>query len=107
MNEDYNPTVFFGEPYPSREWCAPVYEGATEIPTPVGETCLDCDESIEQGDRGFRQLYVGGDGTSHWCYYHHECSIRSVLGSAKHQRGEYPTRREAARAALAEFEKWQ
>jgi hypothetical protein len=111
---------YFGEPYPSREYPAPMFEDGIEVPTPIGEPCLRCDEPIDEDDRGVLMPYLAADGKAHMVAFHFECHVRSTIGSVKHQRGEcgcatgdfqtdddaeYPTRREAARAALAELER--
>jgi hypothetical protein len=115
---------FFGEPYPTRLLPAPIYEDISEVPTPIGLLCFSCDELIEDGDRGFIQsCVIRTDEHGEYVHtrepIHHECHMRSVVGSVKHQRGEcgcatgdfsgdddaeYATRREAARAAVSEFE---
>lgn len=109
---------YFGEPYPSRECPAPVFEDGEEIATPVGMTCLHCEEPIEKGDTGFLMPTIMADGMPGIEYVHFECNVRSIVGSVKHQRGEcgcvtgdfsadddaeYPTRRAAAKAALKEL----
>lgn len=91
---------YFGRRYPN----LPIYDEAQEVPTPVGEPCIWCQEPIEDGDDG--QLYNTGLVT------HVECLLRQVVGGVNHQLGrcsccggtEDPdppgmTAREAARAA--------
>lgn len=40
-------SLFFGE-----RWDAPMVDDATQVPTPVGQLCLDCQEPILDGERG-------------------------------------------------------
>lgn len=48
-----------------------------QIETPVGQPCIWCEDIIVDGDMGTQQ------GES---FMHHECSMRSVLGSVGHQK---------------------
>jgi hypothetical protein len=99
-------TVIFGEP-----WKANMCEGATVVPTPVGQPCLHCDEPIDDGDQGVihTTLFLhGNDGEPVAEPVHRECDMRAVLGSIGHltmrcpcEGGDYDdppgmTRREAA-----------
>lgn len=107
---------WFGEPFPSREHPAPMFELTEEVETPVGEPCLRCEEPIEVGDRGVMMPMLDESGEREVAL-HYECHIRSIMGSVKHIRGEcgcvtgkfedddaeYATPREAARAALDEL----
>lgn len=84
---------WFGEPWPRADFRAPVCEDdALRIPTPVGSTCLLCEQLIDEGDRGTQTGYVGLDGrqkmVSHICYVHTECTLRSILGNLKHHLGQ-------------------
>jgi hypothetical protein len=84
--------VYFGE-----RWDAPVFDGviARQVPTPIGKTCLFCQEEIAEGDRGFVQAGVTpltrrGKTTGHQIaslYVHRECQLRSVLGGLEHLEG--------------------
>ena len=87
----------------------PTYEDAEEIPIPVGDGCIWCEEPIEDGDDGIQ--YINGPVA------HRECWLRQGLGGANHingtctcRGGSNPpdppglTRREAAKAAIQAFE---
>lgn len=63
----------FGEP-----WDAPVCEGATRVPTPIGHPCGWCGVLFGLGDRGV------ATGVP----MHRECQLRAVVGSPAHLRGE-------------------
>ena len=79
---------------------------------PIGEPCLHCAEPIQHGDRGLRMQ-------PELQPVHLECLQRMLLGSVAHQRGtcfcyggsgeDDPalSRRQAALAAAAEFERGQ
>lgn len=86
----------------------PAYEGAVEVPTPVGQVCIWCQEAIEAGDDGM--VYANGPVA------HHECMVRQAIGGVNHILGrciccggtEDPdppdmTLRESARAAVKLF----
>jgi hypothetical protein len=64
---------WFGEPWPSGVCDDP---DARQLPTPVGEQCLYCSESIQEGENG--PIFLNGLAS------HKECSLRSVVGSAAH-----------------------
>jgi hypothetical protein len=100
--------------YPSMRWFGPFWNVGPDlkVPTPVGVPCADCDEKIVEGDAGI--IMVGGT------VEHRECFVRGVMGSVGHQRrecscfggignGDPPgmTRREASKAAYAEWERNQ
>lgn len=84
-------------------------EGERQVDTPIGKLCVYCHEAIAEGDAG--TLDRAGK------VIHHECLMRSIVGSVGHQRKrcscyggteEDPqgmTRREAARAATELWEK--
>lgn len=77
---------FFGE-----RWDAPAFDDATEIPTPVGERCLDCDELIAEGDSGTMTpaIIKTEDGYgSEIRAQHIECHLRHFLGSPAHIMGQ-------------------
>lgn len=96
--------TYFGKPY-----YAPIYLESHQIPTPVGASCIYCEEAILEGEDGFQD-----DGGS---VHHRECFLRMIFGSVAHQsktcscyksdptdRGcdeEGLTKRERAKAALA------
>ena len=54
-------------------------EGEEQVPAPVGQPCIWCDEPIGALDMG--TIDNGGSIT------HYECLMRSVLGSSGHQLG--------------------
>lgn len=116
---------YFGEAYPSDDYPAAIYLDLERVDAPVGQLCIWCEEPVEEGDRGFIQscMIRKHPVTDEYLHtrepVHHECNFRQTIGSVKHQRGEcgcatgdfsndddaeYATLREAARAALAEFE---
>lgn len=71
---------FFGEPYPSRELSAPIYETGEEVDTPVGEFCQRCENPIEEGDTGF-MLPQWGQGTEVLEFpWHRRCLLEATLG---------------------------
>lgn len=78
--------TFFGE-----RWDAPAFDDATEVPTPVGEPCLHCEEPITEGDSGTVQpaIVMGENGyVSEPRAQHIECYLRSALGSPAHIMGQ-------------------
>jgi hypothetical protein len=109
---------WFGEPYPSLETPAPIFPMANEMPTPVGEPCLYCDEPIVMGDRGVVMPFVTGAALVTLRAQHYECFMRQILGSSNHighrcscyggteghGRGDL-TRRAEALLALAELDR--
>jgi hypothetical protein len=80
---------WFGEPWPSETARAPVCEDDTlRIPTPVGETCLWCDETIVDGDRGeLMPVMRSLEGPAEVAYGHIECQFRQVMGGPAHLDG--------------------
>ena len=97
--------------------------GHTLAPTPVGEACPWCAESIEDGDHGFLIPTASIDGEQVPMIdgvpvraWHRECFLRQVVGSLGHQEGRCSCHggteddpvgfspRQAARMALANFE---
>ncbi len=101
--------LFFGQ-----RWDAPAFDEATEVPVPVGETCLMCEETVEQGDSGIITPYMDARGGTRSSPIHLECHLRSIVGSVAHLEGRCScvtgraaddrtggTRREDARAVLA------
>jgi hypothetical protein len=103
-----NPLRYFGG-----SWGVPMLEGATEAPTPVGQSCAHCGEPIVEGDQGvIRPPEWGWQGPEH-----KECDARHAIGGLNHVLGrcscaggsEPPdppelTKREAALAAWAAFQ---
>ena|ERR1700761_5729618 len=57
-------------------------DNATEVPTPVGELCLECHEKIEPGDRGLVVPLIHLDEQGQWTTtpypVHLECHLRST-----------------------------
>lgn len=69
---------FFGEPFPNKDFPAPIFVNAEEVATPVGELCEYCSEPIEQGQTGFLFTYFGTrDEEIPW---HRHCMLVSVVG---------------------------
>lgn len=70
---------YFGEP-----WDAPFVADAQPIDTPVGRTCLVCEESIEPGDQGVMMplFYAGPDGgpVARLEAEHRGCMLLGVVG---------------------------
>lgn len=70
---------YFGSP-----WDAPFIAPARQVPTPVGESCLGCEEPIVEGDRGVLMplAHVGDDGqpAHRMAAEHRECFLLGVLG---------------------------
>lgn len=103
---------YFGPPKFRKDW-------ETQIPTPVGQECQWCDVAIQESDCGTMQAVVkevNGELVTQMLPLHHECGIRSVIGSVSHQKklcscfgGTQPdtedgmTRHEAAIAAARYF----
>lgn len=100
---------FFGT-----RWNSPDVELAIEVPIPVGELCLDCNEPIEPADRGlvvlvvdhFTDLDVGTQrATATWRPIHLECSFRPNWSHVYQQCDCYATQPRSLRAeALATLE---
>lgn len=88
------------------------------VATPVGELCLHCGEPIAIEDSGVIMPFLDSTGPRQ-AAEHRECLLRQVFGSVGHQRGlcscnggpgtmdDPPgmTNREAARAAVEEWER--
>lgn len=103
---------FFGE-----RWDAPRVEESIQVPTPVGELCLHCEEPIEEGDRGVLMPYIDAGMNTHVRAVHMECDLRAVLGGIAHLERRCTcyggtdhddnnmTRRESALATLAFIER--
>jgi hypothetical protein len=62
---------------------ATLCDDVEQVPTPIGEACLYCEESIEADDRGFLIPHWGETVTEE--PWHQECLLRSVIGSVGHQ----------------------
>ena len=77
---------WFGEPWPSAEYRAPVCEDDKDRvpPPPPGEPCLLCDHPIEQGDRGIVMPHMTSSSImpgmfiTEIRYCHIECLIMNV-----------------------------
>ena len=92
-------------------WGAPLNEDCPQVPVPVGAMCLWCSEIVAEHETGV--IYSNGPVA------HFECFLRQTYGSVGHQRGlcscnggpgtmnDPPdmTKRQAARAAVYEFER--
>lgn len=61
-------------------WDAPVCEGETAEPVPIGEPCMDCNEMIVEGDQGYIMACLRASGEVDWLPQHKECSLMSVIG---------------------------
>jgi hypothetical protein len=72
-------SLYFGAP-----WDVPALEGARQVPTPVGEKCLRCAETIEANDRGWIRTAVelddGGKPVGRSAPIHTECDFIGVGG---------------------------
>ena len=104
-----------------RRWDAPVVDPpATELPTPVGDACLWCEEPIEAGDCGLWMhcvVMVDGESVGVVKPIHMECQVRQALGGIAHLEGRCSCRgslcdpddglplREAARVAVEYVER--
>ena len=70
--------AFFGEPWPSG-----ICDDGERVDTPVGESCLLCEEPIAEQDQGsFMGNHRGAPRAL--APVHRECSLRSVLGGIGH-----------------------
>jgi hypothetical protein len=94
---------YFGQP-----WDAPFIDDAVQVPTPVGEICLTCEEPVAEGDQGVvtPYLYAGSDGAPAQgeTAVHRECMLLGVLGHLARQCdcfGATGTVRERGRATIA------
>jgi hypothetical protein len=71
--------------YFGAQWDAPILGGATQVATPVGQSCLNCGELIEAGDRGLLRPYLSApqhDGRPEASVepVHLECELRAIMG---------------------------
>lgn len=86
-------------------------EDLQQVPTPVGQRCMHCEEPIAGDDDGLLMPALHADRTATVEALHRECDLRMVIGSVGHQlkrcscfggtMDEPPgmSRRDAARAA--------
>jgi len=70
---------YFGAPYPKAD-PAPIYVGATHVPTPVGQACIYCGKSILAGDNGFMIPFQGKDVALTIEPWHRLCFLESTFG---------------------------
>jgi hypothetical protein len=77
MTAELKQIGYFGKPHE-----AEVYRRAERTPTPVGSSCLYCNEPILDGDDGFIDSVDNP--------FHRECLFRMVIGSVAHQMGTCP-----------------
>lgn len=64
-------------------WDAPFIEDAQQVPTPVGELCLECQEPIAEGEQGVvMPLIYEADGAPAMRYApeHRGCMLLGVVG---------------------------
>lgn len=79
-------TMWFGDPWPSRNYRAPVCMNDLErIATPVGEECYLCREAVADGDQGTAMASVrmdedGAPYSGGLVFAHKECGLRNVVG---------------------------
>lgn len=73
---------YFG-PY----WDVPATDQLPQVPTPVGEPCLDCGEFIAEGEQGYTRPCIGlaPEGSDEqytvtWMAIHRECDLLSTVG---------------------------
>jgi hypothetical protein len=71
---------YFGEPWPSGI-CDDA--NARQVPVPVGESCVLCDDLIISSDQGSFMGALVNDKPA-MAPVHRECSLRSVLGGIGH-----------------------
>lgn len=69
-----------------RDWGAPSCKESPHVDTPVGESCLHCQEKISENDNGY-VVPVFGSGVRliDFRAEHYECFMRTVVGSVGHQ----------------------
>lgn len=85
------------------------------IPVPVGEVCLNCSETVADGDSGTTMPFMDEKGWRE-AAYHAECFVMNIFGTAEHMRHECTcfggsvqelsdklTRRQHAKAAMKAF----
>jgi hypothetical protein len=105
-----------------KNWGGSICETTSQVPIPVGELCIHCDEPVEKSDDGIIMPVVGmrvgeytPDPRPNYAPMHLACFMRDVVGSVGHQNKtcscfggneEDPvgmTKKEAAEAAYREF----
>lgn len=95
-------TLFFGQ-----RWDAPRVDHATQVDTPIGQRCLECEEPIKAGDRGLLMGIVDlvdGYPVASLQPCHLECELRSTMSHFMRQCHcfvQHATVRDEARATLA------
>jgi len=62
-------------------------EPEDEVPVPVGAPCLWCHELIAVWDSGCIMAHIGPGHTRSDAPWHHECFVRSIVGSVGHLLG--------------------
>jgi hypothetical protein len=75
LDDDPGTVRWFGRPWPSADRPASICRPDTQIPTPVGDHCMNCPIPIVQGDQGIRVPYLGRV----FAYYHLECWMKSLV----------------------------
>lgn len=81
MDDDLGTVRWFGTPWPSPETPAPVCDDPrAQVPAPVGEECLWCDEAITEADSGVTMPLIRASGREGVAAYHKECNLRTVIG---------------------------
>jgi hypothetical protein len=65
---------WFGE-----DWGAEACIAENHVDTPVGESCVECDLPIDDGDIGVVLPYHGSDTLTTHFAYHHVCFMRTIL----------------------------
>jgi len=75
-------TKWFGDPWPSDGWRAPVCEDDADRipPPPAGESCILCEEGFPPDARGIQLPHITGDGTAELHYAHLDCVVDNVGG---------------------------
>jgi hypothetical protein len=86
MTDEFTPqwaVQYFGEPWPSGI-CEEIE--AVQVPTPVGDPCVLCEEKIQDGEQGTFIGVMTAPLNGHPSYgpVHRECSLRAVLGGIGH-----------------------
>lgn len=78
--------LWFGTPWPSERYRAPICEDdALRVTTPVGDACLWCEEEILEDDRGVMMAVLREEMSQ--VPVHIECNFRQVMGGPAHLRG--------------------
>lgn len=65
-------------------WNAPAFQEAPELPCPVGQMCLLCQEVVVEGESGVIMAFVDAQSQLGIAPQHIECFLRSVMGSVHH-----------------------